>query len=67
MMVRLAGLIWMIVGTAFAGIAIMVVVATPSLAIHDVKYIPYAAVAGFIVAIPVAFMIARQIGKATAR
>ena len=65
-MFKIAAIIWMIGGTALAGIAVMVVLAVPSLAAHDMQYIPYAAIAGFIVAIPIAFIVARQIRGATA-
>jgi MFS superfamily sulfate permease-like transporter len=62
-MVRIAAMLWAIGGTVFAGIAIMTVLAVPSFADHAMSYIPYAALAGFIVAIPVAVIVARQIGK----
>ena len=62
-MVRIAVLLWAIGGTVLAGIAVMTVLAVPALAGHAMSYIPYAALAGFIVAIPVAVIVARQIGK----
>jgi hypothetical protein len=52
-------------GTALAGIAIMTVLSVPQFATHDMQYIPYAAIAGFIVAIPLAFIVARQLKGAT--
>jgi MFS superfamily sulfate permease-like transporter len=62
-MVRIAALLWAIGGTVFAGIGVMTVLAVPSLAGQAMSYIPYAALAGFIVAIPVAVIVARQIAK----
>ena len=49
-MFRIAAVVWMVVGTTLAGIFIMAVLAVPSLAGHAMNYIPYAAIAGFIVA-----------------
>lgn len=60
-MIRLVAMLWSIAGTALAGIAIIVVLAVPSLASHAMSNIPYAALAGVIVAIPVAFVVARMI------
>ena len=62
-MVRIAVLLWAIGGTVLAGIAITAILAVPSLAGHAMSYIPYAALAGFIVAIPAAVIVARQIAK----
>lgn len=62
-MYKIAALLWGIAGTALAGMAVIVVLAVPALASHDMRYIPYAALAGFIVAIPVALVIARQLYK----
>jgi hypothetical protein len=62
-MVRIAVLLWAIGGTVLAGIAITAILAVPSLAGHAMSYIPYAGVAGFIAAIPLAIVVARQIGK----
>lgn len=65
-MIRVVGMLWSIAGTVLAGIAIMVILAVPSLAGHAMQYIPYAALAGFVVAIPLAFVVARMIVKTTA-
>lgn len=66
-MIRLVAMLWSIAGTALAGIAIIVVLAVPSFAGHAMQYIPYAALAGFVVAIPVAIVVARMIAKPAAR
>jgi hypothetical protein len=62
-MVRLTMMMWSIAGTVCAGIAIMAVLAVPSLAGHAMGYIPYAAAGGFIAALPVAYLIARQLNR----
>lgn len=62
-MVRLLMMMWSIAGTVLAGVAIMAILAVPSLAGHAMSYIPYAAVGGFIAAIPVAYLIARQLNR----
>ena len=65
-MLKIAVVVWMIAGTVLAGMAIMVVLAVPALATHDMQYIPIAAIAGFIVAIPVAVVVAKRIVTLTA-
>lgn len=62
-MFRLMAMLWSIAGTVFAGVAIMAVLAVPSLAGHAMSYIPYAAIGGFIAAIPVAYVVARQLNR----
>ena len=52
-MLRLAALIWLLVGTVLAGVGVTVVVATPSLALDAFRLIPYAGIGGFVVAIPI--------------
>jgi hypothetical protein len=66
-MFKIAIIIWMMAGTVLAGIAIMAVLAVPTLAVHDMQYIPIAAGVGFIVAIPVAYLVAKRISALTAR
>ena len=65
-MFRLTMMMWSIAGTVFAGIAIMTVLAVPTLASHAMSYIPYAAVGGFIAAIPVAIIVAMQLNRTQA-
>ena len=66
-MFKIAVIVWMIAGTTLAGIAIMAVLAVPSLAVHDMQYIPLAAIAGFVIAIPLAYVVAKRISAMTAR
>lgn len=65
-MFKIAAIVWVMVGTVFAGIAVMTILSVPALAAHDMAYIPYAAIAGFIVAIPVAFIVAGRMSKTLA-
>jgi hypothetical protein len=60
-MFRLALLIWVVLGTTLAGMAIVVVVSDASLYNQGMKLIPIAAIAGFVVAIPLSFMISKRI------
>jgi hypothetical protein len=66
-MFKIAVIVWMIAGTTLAGIAIMAVLTVPSLAVHDMQYIPLAAIAGFVIAIPLAYVVAKRITAAVAR
>lgn len=65
-MFKIALIVWMIGGTTLAGIAIMVVLAVPSLAVKDMQYIPIAATVGFVVAVPIAYVVAKRIRALTA-
>ncbi len=66
-MLKIAIIVWMVAGTTLAGIAIMAVLAVPTLAVHDMQYIPLAAIVGFVVAIPLAYLVAKRIVALTAR
>ncbi len=65
-MFKIALIVWMIAGTTLAGIAIMVVLTVPSLATKDMQYIPFAAVIGFVIAVPLAYVVAKRITALTA-
>ena len=60
-MFKLALLIWVVLGTTLAGMAVVVVVSDASLSVQAMKLIPIAAIAGFVVAIPLSFMIGKRI------
>jgi hypothetical protein len=62
-MLKIAAIVWVMIGTVFTGIAVMTILSVPALAAHDMKYLPIAALAGFIVAIPVAFVVAGRMTK----
>ena len=58
---RLAGLIWIRLGTTLAGIALTVIVTVPELAEQATMLIPAAAIGSAVLAIPLAIMIAKRI------
>jgi hypothetical protein len=60
-MFKLALLIWVVLGTTLAGMAVVVVVSDASLYNQGMKLIPVAAIAGFLVAIPLSFVVAKRI------
>lgn len=60
---RLALLLWIMGGTVLAGVLVVVVLLTPSLA--PMKFIPIAAALGAIIAVPPAFMAAKAIAART--
>ena len=66
-MLRVAQLIWMMLGTVFAGIGIMIVLTVPHLGGPEMKLIPIAALCGFIVAIPFSMAVAKMINKPAGR
>ena len=61
---KIAVLIFAIVGTTLAGVAVTVVLATPSLADQSMKLVPIAALVGFALGIPASWFIARMIDHA---
>ncbi len=58
---RLAALLWVMGGTTLAGVLVVVVLMIPALQFEAKKYILYAAIAGFVVAIPLSMMAAKAI------
>lgn len=66
-MLKLAVLIWMMLGTTLAGALVVVIVTVPSLYADGMRLIPIVAAVGFIVAIPAAIVIAKKIDQATAK
>jgi preprotein translocase subunit SecF len=66
-MFKISVLVWMILGTAIAGTAVIAVLAVPSLAAEAMKNIPFAVLIGFAAAVPLSYLVARQIAAATAR
>ncbi|KAB2847182.1 MAG: hypothetical protein F9K44_14020 [Hyphomicrobiaceae bacterium] len=66
-MTKLAGMIWIMLGTVLAGVAMLVIVATPQFADQAMTYIPIACGAAIVIAIPIAWIIARRIENQTRR
>lgn len=66
-MFKISLLVWIMLGTALAGSAVVAVLAVPSLAAEAMKNIPFAVLAGFVAAVPLSYLVARKIGASTAR
>jgi hypothetical protein len=66
-MLKIAALVWIVLGSTLAGVAVTAVIAVPSLYDQGMKLIPVAAGIGFAVAIPLAVIIAKRIMALTAR
>jgi len=56
-----AAVLWIILGATLAGVGLTIVVATPQLAAQSMKYIPWAALAGFVLAIPLSVLLASKL------
>lgn len=66
-MLKIAVLVWMMLGITLAGALVVAVVAVPSLYDQGMRLIPIVAAAGFVVAIPFAFLIAKKIDGLTGK
>lgn len=64
-MSKLSTVIWIMLGITCAGIFGLIVLATPALANEAAELLPWAALAGFVVAIPLSVAIARKIKAET--
>ncbi len=64
-MSKLSTVIWIMLGITCAGIFGLIVLATPALANEAAELLPWAALAGFLVAIPLSVAIARKIKAET--
>ncbi|MFO1151633.1 MAG: hypothetical protein U1E62_24935 [Alsobacter sp.] len=62
-MLRLSILLWALVGTTLAGTFILAVVSVPGLAEQAMRLIPWAALAGALLAVPVAVFVANAITR----
>lgn len=60
-MTRLAVVLWVMGGTVLAGVAVLVVLLTPSLQNEGLRFIPIAAILGYAIGVPVALMAAKSI------
>ena len=60
-MFKIAVLVWILIGVVGAGIALTVVLAVPSLSANAMKLLPIVSIAGFVVTIPISFVIAKMI------
>jgi hypothetical protein len=64
-MIKVAAVVWIVLGTALAGIALLTVLSIGSLADQGMKLIPMVVLGGFVVAMPLSFLIARRIDRRT--
>lgn len=65
-MIKVALLVWIMLGTVLAGVGVVSVLMTPGLMAQGMKFIPISALAGFALAIPLSLLIAKQLVKTTA-
>jgi hypothetical protein len=65
-MIKVTAIIWIVLGASLAGCAMVAVLAIPSLAAQGMQLIPRAVLAGFVVAMPLSFLIARKIARPSA-
>jgi preprotein translocase subunit SecF len=66
-MFKISLIVWIMLGTALAGTAVITVLAVPDLAAQAMKNIPLAVLIGFVVAMPLSYLVARKIGASPAR
>jgi len=62
-MLKVAILVWIVLGASLAGAAMIAVLAVPDLAAEAMKMIPRAVIAGFVVAIPLSYLVAKKIAR----
>lgn len=60
-MLKLTSMIFTMLGTTLAGIAVLIVVTVPSLAEQGMKTIPLAAAIGATLGLPLSFLVAKRI------
>ncbi len=66
-MIKVALLVWIMLGTVLAGTAMTVIVSTPALDADATRLIPLACGLAYLVGLPVAYIVARMIADASAR
>lgn len=65
-MLKLAALVWIVLGATIAGSLLTIIVTVPSLYAKGMTLIPVVAAVGFVVAVPLAVLVAKRIYGATA-
>lgn len=60
-MFKVALVIWIVLGATLAGIALMLTLTIPTLQADAMRLLPIFALSGFVVAIPVSFVVAKKI------
>lgn len=62
-MLKIAAVIWMVLATTLAGLALLVIVTVPSLAADAGRLIPIACSAAIVVAMPLSYLVAWRISR----
>ncbi|WP_164937627.1 hypothetical protein [Bradyrhizobium guangxiense] len=60
-MFKVSVLVWIMLGTTLAGVSLIVVLMVPGFAANAIRNIPYAVATGFALAMPLSYLVARQI------
>lgn len=66
-MIKVAAVVWIMLGTVLAGIAMTVIVTVPGLLDQGTRLIPLACGGAYAVGLPIAYVVARKIADASAR
>ena len=64
---KIAIVVWIMLGTALAGIALLTVLAVPDFSAQAMHNIPLAVLTGFALAMPLSYLVALKIGGSPAR
>jgi hypothetical protein len=62
-MLKIAAIVWIMVGTVFAGSAVAAVLSMPQLADQAIRYLPLVGVGGYVAAIPVALWLGWRMNR----
>lgn len=60
-MMKVAILVWLVLGVTLAGAALTIVLAVPSLSANAMKLLPIFSAVGFVLAIPASMFVAKKI------
>jgi hypothetical protein len=62
-MMKVAAILWIVVGTVLAGSGVVAVLSVPSLASEAIRYLPLAGIAGYLAAVPVSWLMAWRLTR----
>jgi hypothetical protein len=60
-MIRVAAVLWIVIGTAVAGTALMFILVVPQLADQATRLIPIVCGASFVLAMPLSWLVAKRV------
>lgn len=66
-MLKIAAVVWIMLGTALAGVAMAIIVSVPEFYDQGMRLIPILCGGAFLVAIPLSLMVAKRIAPSVAR